>query len=461
MEYTRRELMKLALAAVPAMGVQPALALGADRSPKSTWSGVQIGIIAPYSFRGMSSNPEDMLKSIVALGLSAVELQSEGFESWAGAPGGGRGSGPGGRRGGGGPGGPGGAGGPGGGRGGPPLNSAQQTALRELNESLAGLNQKVAAVRAALLTASYAGKPAAEIKSASESVAAAELELANARAEAFAKLQSSPNKLSADQITALAQQESSPGGARGGRGGGGGGGGARGASGGLGNPGGPAADPAANARRDELRKWRTSTSMDKFKELRKLYNDAGVEIGLVKFGLGPSMADDEVDYAFQVAKTLGAKGITCEPPVSETRRLGQFADKHKLMIGYHGHSNVTSAEAFGRPGAWEQAFFYSKWNGANVDIGHFAAGNSVPATEFIKRYHDRITNLHLKDRKFNEGENVPWGQGDSQVKEILQLMKRERYNFMATIELEYRIPEGSDTMTELARCVQFCKDALA
>lgn len=337
MEYTRRELMKLALAAVPTVGFQPVVALGADRASKSTWGGVQVGIIAPYSFRGMSSNPEDMLKSIVALGLGAVELQSEGFESWAGAPGGGRGGGPGGRRGGGG----------------------------------------------------------------------------------------------------------------------------RGSSGGQGNPGGAAADPAANARRDELRKWRTSTSMDKFKELRKLYNHAGVEIGLVKFGLGPSMADDEIDYAFQVAKTLGAKGITCEPPVSETRRLGQFADKHKVMIGYHGHSNVTSAEAFGRPGAWEQAFFYSKWNGANVDIGHFAAGNSVPATEFIKRYHDRITNLHLKDRKFNEGENVPWGQGDSQVREILQLMKRERYNFMATIELEYRIPEGSDTMTELARCVQFCKDALS
>ena len=162
-----------------------------------------------------------------------------------------------------------------------------------------------------------------------------------------------------------------------------------------------------------------------------------------------------------VAKAVGARGITCEPPVSETRRLGQFADKHQLMIGYHGHSNVSSPESFGRPGAWEQAFFYSKYNGANIDIGHFAAGNSVPATEFIKRYADRITNLHLKDRKFNEGENQPWGQGDSQVREILQLMKREKYPFMATIELEYRIPEDSDTMTELAKCVQFCRDALA
>jgi sugar phosphate isomerase/epimerase len=280
--------------------------------------------------------------------------------------------------------------------------------------------------------------------------------LANLRAETFAKLQSSTNKLNDNQVAALAQQSSGGSGSqgRGGRGGV--------AQGGPDGPAGnPAPDPAIRARGEELRKWRASASMEKFKELRKMYNDAGVKIDLVKFGLGPNMSDDEVDYCFQVAKAVGARGITCEPPVSETRRLGQFAEKHKVMIGYHGHSNVSSPESFGRPGAWEQAFFYSKWNGANIDIGHFAAGNNVPATDFIKRYHDRITNLHLKDRKFNEGENVPWGQGDAQVKEILQLMKREKYPFTATIELEYRIPEGSDTMAEVSKCVQFCKDALA
>jgi len=142
------------------------------------------------------------------------------------------------------------------------------------------------------------------------------------------------------------------------------------------------------------------------------------------------------------------------------RRLGQFAEKHKIRVGYHGHANVTGVEAFGRPGAWEQAFFYSKYNGANIDIGHFTAGNSFSPADFIKQYHDRITNLHLKDRKKDQGPNLPWGQGDTEIKAILQLMKKEKYDFMATIELEYPVPEGSDTMTELAKCVQYCKDAL-
>ncbi len=223
----------------------------------------------------------------------------------------------------------------------------------------------------------------------------------------------------------------------------------------------PEQEAAMRARADELRKWRLSASMDKFKALRKKYEDRGVTIDIVKFGLGPNMTDDEIDYCFQVAKALGSRFITCEPPVSETRRIGAFAEKHKIMAGYHGHSNVTGMEAFGRPGAWEQAFFYSKYNGANIDIGHFTAGNSLSPAAFVRQYHDRITNLHLKDRKKDQGPNMPWGQGDTEIKQILQLMKKEKYDFMGAIELEYPIPEGSDAMTELAKCVQYCKDALA
>ena len=201
--------------------------------------------------------------------------------------------------------------------------------------------------------------------------------------------------------------------------------------------------------------------MSKFEELRKKYNDAGVSIDIVKFGLGSVMTDDEVDYCFQVAKALGCKAITCEPPVSETKRLGQFAEKHKIRLGYHNHSNATGVESFCRPGAWEQAFFYSDWNGANVDIGHFCAGNSMSPADFIRSYHKRITNLHLKDRKFEQGPNMPWGEGDTPIRQILQIMKAEKYPFMATIELEYPVPEGSDVMAELAKCVAYCKEALS
>jgi sugar phosphate isomerase/epimerase len=220
-------------------------------------------------------------------------------------------------------------------------------------------------------------------------------------------------------------------------------------------------EAARRAQAEALRQWRLTTSMAPFRTLRRMYEDAGTTIDIVKFGLGPAMTDEEVHYCFEVARALGATSVTCEPPVSETKRLGRLAEAHRIMLGYHNHANVTSVEAFGRPGSWEQTFFYSPFNGANVDIGHFVAGNSFCPEPFIREYHHRITNLHLKDRKVDQGENLPWGQGDTRVREILRVMRQEQYPFQATIELEYPVPEGSDVMTELAKCVDFCRAAVA
>lgn len=222
----------------------------------------------------------------------------------------------------------------------------------------------------------------------------------------------------------------------------------------------PEQEAARRAAAGELQKWRLSRSMDPFKSFRKKYEDAGVLIEIVKFDGIDAMADEVVDYCFQVAKTLGAKAISCEIPVSRTKRLGAFADKHKMMVGYHGHANVTNPEAFGRVESWETAFSFAKFNGANLDLGHFMAGNSASPIPFLRKYHDRITHIHLKDRKKDNGPNVPWGQGDTPVAEVLRLMQKEKYRFQATIEFEYPTPPGSDVLTEIGKCVAFCKNAL-
>ncbi len=89
------------------------------------------------------------------------------------------------------------------------------------------------------------------------------------------------------------------------------------------------------------------------------------------------------------------------------------------------------------------------------------AGTNESPIPLIKKYSDRILNLHLKDRKKNNGDNVAWGEGDTPLREILRLMKKEKYNFMAAIELEYPIPEGSNAVIEVEKCIAFCKEALA
>ena len=313
MSLTRRDIGRFALAALPAAGILAA-------KPNSKFGGVQIGINAPYSYRGLPGKAEDVLKYTTDLGLSAVELRTQPVEDFLGAP-------------------------------------------------------KIPGVT----TGRFRGKMTPEQEAA-------------------------------------------------------------------------AAD---------LTKWRLGLSMDKVKAFRKKYEDAGVRIQIVKVDGIDTMSEDVADYFFTLVKTLGGKALSCEIPLSRTKWLGEIAAKHKVMVGYHGHANMHDPEAFAKPESWEKAMSFSKYNGINLDIGHFIAGNNVSPVEFLKKHHDRVTHIHLKDRKMNEGPNFVWGQGETPIVEVLQLMKKEKYPFQATIEFEYKPPEGSDVLTEIGKCVAYCKKALA
>jgi sugar phosphate isomerase/epimerase len=205
----------------------------------------------------------------------------------------------------------------------------------------------------------------------------------------------------------------------------------------------------------KIAEWRAAASMDKFKELRKMYNDAGVTIYAWKpNALGAKNSDAEIEYAFNAGKALGVTHVTVELPNDEqTKRLGDLATKHKMYVGYHAHTQAT-------PTLWDTALGQSKYNAINLDIGHYASGTSSSPIPFIEKYHDRITSMHIKDRKFNNGPNAVWGQGDTPIKEVLALMKKNKYKFPATIELEYVIPASSDAVQEVKICRAYAADAL-
>ncbi|WP_321474928.1 sugar phosphate isomerase/epimerase [uncultured Paludibaculum sp.] len=209
---------------------------------------------------------------------------------------------------------------------------------------------------------------------------------------------------------------------------------------------------------EERKKWRLSVSMDKYKAFRKMYNSAGVDIPIFKLPLTETMSDDEYEYIFTVARTLGANCITMELPTKaeHSKRVGDFATKHKIYIGYHNHTHVDAH-------SWDVALSQSKYNSINLDVGHFTEAISASPIPFIKEHHARITSFHLKDKKYGTkgGGNAKWGQGDTPLKEVLQLMKAEKYKWPADIELEYDVPADSSVLAEVKTCVKFCQDALA
>lgn len=206
----------------------------------------------------------------------------------------------------------------------------------------------------------------------------------------------------------------------------------------------------------EVRRWRLSAPMDRFEKLGKLYKDAGVDIDILKLG-DPRWSDEEIDYAFHAARAVGARGISFEISNEAAERMGPFATRHQLYVGMHNHTQVAE-EGF----SFDVPLSYSPYNMLNFDVGHYLAGTNQSPIPVIQKYHDRISHLHLKDRKkeINGGDNLPWGQGETPLVEILQLLRKEQYPMSAMIELEYEIPEGSDVLTEVGNCVDYCRRAL-
>jgi len=192
----------------------------------------------------------------------------------------------------------------------------------------------------------------------------------------------------------------------------------------------------------------------KCRDLRKMYNDAGVTIHIHKIGFGRS--DEEIDFNFRVAKALGCVGITTERNEALAGKLAPFADKHRIWVAFHNHTNNYPVMDKDDP-----ILDCGRHIGFNFDIGHYFAGTKGKSPiPVLEKYHDRIVSLHLKDRTA-DGKNLPWGQGETPIKEVLQLMRKEKWTFPADIELEYKIPPGSDAVKEVAKCVRYCKEALA
>jgi len=199
-----------------------------------------------------------------------------------------------------------------------------------------------------------------------------------------------------------------------------------------------------------------SGSMDGFRKLRKMYNDAGVGIHIIKFGnIGDKkMSDDQIEYYFNAAKAVGARGITRELNEEAAKRLGPIADKHGIWIAFHNHTQL-------KPETYDGGILsHGKYLGINLDIGHYVAGTNYSPLPLIEKHKNRIVSLHLKDRKVNNGPNMPFGQGDTPVALVLNYMKRHELTFPADIELEYKVPADSDAVKEVTKCVEFCKSAL-
>lgn len=215
---------------------------------------------------------------------------------------------------------------------------------------------------------------------------------------------------------------------------------------------------AFDAYNAKVQKWRLTVPMDYFAGIRKKFNDAGIKLYAYNLSFNDKFTDEEIDRGFLMAKALGVGIITSSTTLPVAQRVVPFAEKHKMIVAMHGHSDIKDPTQFSTPESFAKALEMSRFYRVNLDIGHFTAAGFDPM-DYIAKNHDKIVLLHLKDRKKNDGENMPWGEGDTPIKQVLQLLKQNKYPIPAFIEYEYKGTGSSQQ--EVAKCYEYCKQALA
>lgn len=210
--------------------------------------------------------------------------------------------------------------------------------------------------------------------------------------------------------------------------------------------------------REEARRWRLTVPMDYYVKIRKQFEAAGLRIYYYNINFNETFTDAERDRSFEAAKALGAAGISSSTVLSEARRLVPFCERHQYPVAMHNHNNLVDPDQFATPASFEKALAMSKWFQVTLDCGHFVAGNNDPVA-FINRHHDRIANVHLRDRKRNNGPNRPFGHGDTPLREILLTIRDNRYPIRCYIEYEY----GSfrPSFEEVKTCMEYCRKIVA
>jgi sugar phosphate isomerase/epimerase len=210
--------------------------------------------------------------------------------------------------------------------------------------------------------------------------------------------------------------------------------------------------------REEARRWRLTVPMDYYRNVRKQFDAAGLRMYYYNVNFNETFTDEERDRTFEAARALGVDGFSSSTVLSEAKRLVPFVERHKMYVAMHNHNNLADPDQFATPGSFEKALAMSEYFKATLDIGHFVAGNNDPVA-FIEKHHGRIVNIHIRDRKRNNGRNMPFGQGDTPIKEVLRLIQANRYAIRCYIEYEYGSFRSSPE--EVKRCVDYCKEALA
>ena len=162
---------------------------------------------------------------------------------------------------------------------------------------------------------------------------------------------------------------------------------------------------------------------------------------------GKEDADRKV---FEFAKALNLETLTSEPAPEALDAIEKLANEYKVNVALHNHPKPSRY--------WDPQVAYAavKSHGPRIglcaDTGHWMRSGIEPL-EALKKYGDRVITFHFKDlNEFGkpDAHDVPWGTGAGKTKEILALLKDQKFKGAFSIEYEIHPP---DQVAQVGQCV--------
>ncbi len=219
------------------------------------------------------------------------------------------------------------------------------------------------------------------------------------------------------------------------------------------------AGPGVNAQaaREQLRAWRLSNPVDHYRRIKKEFEDAGIAIFTYYVNMNDSYSDAEIDAVFEGARMLGAGGCVGSQGLKVSERLAQFPGKHGMFLGIHNHDNLSDPDAFNNEASFVRGLALSPNVRATLDTRHFTAANG-DCVAFLEKHHDRVSSVHLGDRKKNNGRSTPFGEGDAPLIQVLRMIRDNEWPIVALLEFEHGTlrPE----VEEVQLMFDYCKRAV-
>jgi len=209
--------------------------------------------------------------------------------------------------------------------------------------------------------------------------------------------------------------------------------------------------------REQLRAWRLSNPVDHFRQVRKEFDDAGIAVCSYWLNFADTMTDAEIDAIFEGARMLGAKGCVGSQGLAVSQRVAKFPARHGMFLGIHNHDNLSDPDAFATEASFDKGLAFGPDVKATLDTRHFTAANG-DCLGFLERHHERISSVHLGDRRKNNGRSTPFGEGDAPIIEVLRMIRDNKWPILALLEFEHGTLRTG--VEEVQLMFDYCKRAV-